>query len=241
VPTVAGQISPWLVLRQTFGMYSRHARVLVPVALVAVAVPAAVEPLATSRLNELVASVVNTVVATSATAVFAGTAKEVARRSHEGEPAPSIADLARAVRHVFFALAAVGVIEGIGWVVGLLLLLVPGLYLMTRWAVAAAVVTVEHTSVRAAFQRSNELVKGSAWRVFAVLVLILALSAVLGAVIEGAIELGGGHSDVSFGVMLEEVIALPIEGIAVPVLYYALAGLEAERRAGPIPQVASAP
>ena len=238
---MAGQLSPWLVLRQTFGMYRRHARVLVSVALVAVAAPAAVEPLATSRLNELVASLVNTIVATSATAVFAGTAKEVARRVHEHEPQPSVADLVRAVRHVFLALAAVGVIEGIGWAVGLLLLIVPGLYLMTRWAVAAAVVTVERTSVRAAFRRSHELVKGSAWRVFAVLALILALSAVLGAVIEGAIELAGGHSDVSFGVMLEEVIALPIEGIAVPVLYYALAGLEAGRPGGPIPQVPTAP
>jgi glycerophosphoryl diester phosphodiesterase family protein len=238
---VAARLRPWLVLRQTFGMYRRHARVLVPVALVAVAVPAGVEPLATSRLNEMVASLLNTVVATSATAVFAGTAKEVARRVHEGEPPPSVADLVRAVRHVFFALAAVGVIEGIGWTVGLLLLVVPGLYLMTRWAVAAAVVTVEHTSVRAAFRRSHELVTGSAWRVFALLVLILALSAVLGAVIEGMIELAGGHADVSFGVMLEEIIALPIEGLAIPVLYYALAGLEAGRRRGPIPQVASAP
>jgi Membrane domain of glycerophosphoryl diester phosphodiesterase len=241
VPTVAGRLDPRLVFRQTFGMYRRHARVLVPVALVAVGVPAAVEALATSRLNELVASLVNTVVATSATAVFAGTAKEVARRVHEGEPPPSITDLARAVRHVFFVLAAIGVIEGIGWAVGLLLLVVPGLYLMTRWAVAAAVVTVEHTSVRAAFRRSHELVRGSAWRVFVVLVLVLALSAVLGAVIEGAIELAGGHADVSFGVMLEEVIALPIEGLAIPVMYYALAGLETARRSGPIPQVASAP
>jgi hypothetical protein len=103
---------------------------------------------------------------------------------------------------------------------------------MTRWAVAAAVVTVEHTSLRAAFRRSHELVKGSAWRVFTVLAVILALSAVLGAVFEGSIELAGGHADVSFGVMLEEIIALPIEGLAIPVMYYALVLLERGRERG---------
>ena len=213
-------------------MYRRHTGVLLPVALVAVAVPAAIEPLVTSRLNDLVASLINTVVATAATVVFAGTAKEVARRDHEGEAPPSIGDLARAVRHVFVVLTAVGVIEGLAVAAGLALLIVPGLYLMARWSVAAAVVTVEHTSVPAAFRRSHELVKGSAWRVFAVLAVILALSAMLGAVVEGSIELAGGHADVSFGVMLEEIIALPIEGLAIPVMYYALLMLERRREPG---------
>jgi hypothetical protein len=234
---MTGRLSPWLVFRQTFGLYRHQARVLLPVALAAVAVPAAVEPLATSRLNDVVASLINTLVATAATVVFAGTAKEVARREHAGEPQPSVGDLVRAVRHVFLALAAVGVIEGLGVAAGFLLLVVPGLYLMTRWSVAAAVVTVEHTGVRGAFRRSHQLVKGNGWRVFAVVVSVLGISALLGAVIEGAIELAGGHADVSFGVMLEQVIALPIEGLAVPVMYYALAGMEKRRTQGAGAQV----
>ncbi|HEU5106526.1 MAG TPA: hypothetical protein VFU11_11880 [Solirubrobacterales bacterium] len=53
-----------------------------------------------------------------------------------------------------------------------LLLVVPGLYLATIWAVLLPVVVVERPGVFEAFGRSRQLVHGDGWKVFAVLLLL---------------------------------------------------------------------
>ena len=54
-----------------------------------------------------------------------------------------------------------------------MLLIVPGLVLMTWWVLIIPVVVLERTSAGAAFGRSRELVRGYGWNVFGVIVLTL--------------------------------------------------------------------
>jgi len=67
------------------------------------------------------------------------------------------------------AAIGVGILSGLGIAVGLILLIVPGIYLATQWAVAIPVAVVERTGVGAAFTRSSNLTEGRRWRVFGAL------------------------------------------------------------------------
>lgn len=82
-------------------------------------------------------------------------------------------------------------LSGIAIVIGLVLLIVPGLMLFTRWAVALPALLREELGVTAAMGRSSELTAGNRWRIlglallmwvpfFVVLVLIGALAGAFG-------------------------------------------------------------
>ena len=64
--------------------------------------------------------------------------------------------------------------------IGFILIIVPGLILITIWSVAAPVVVLENPGVFAALRRSRELVRGNGWQVFGV---ILVLYIVVGVVV----------------------------------------------------------
>lgn len=72
------------------------------------------------------------------------------------------------------ALIGVALLTGIGVGIGLLLLVVPGLILFTRWSLAVPAVMIEGRSPRDAMRRSRELVQGHGWRVFAVFLTVTA-------------------------------------------------------------------
>ncbi len=63
-------------------------------------------------------------------------------------------------------LLALGAVQAILIILGLFILAVPGLYLMTIWAVAMPVLLVEEVGFVDGFRRSAELASGRGWRVF---------------------------------------------------------------------------
>ena len=77
-------------------------------------------------------------------------------------------------------LLGLGIVAGIAIGIGFLLLIVPGLILMTIWSVAAPVLVLERAGVFASLGRSRELVRGNGWQVFGVIVAIFAIEIVLG-------------------------------------------------------------
>lgn len=76
----------------------------------------------------------------------------------------------------FFPLLLVGILAGIGILVGFVLLIVPGLILMVRWAVTAPVVVVEDVGPTMSFGRSADLSRGHRWAIFGLLLLYLVFS-----------------------------------------------------------------
>jgi hypothetical protein len=68
-----------------------------------------------------------------------------------------------------------GILAGLGIAIGLVLLIAPGLFLMTIWAVIVPVIVLENRSAGESFTRSRELVRGYGWGVFGVIVLTILL------------------------------------------------------------------
>ncbi len=67
---------------------------------------------------------------------------------------------------------AVSVLFAIGVGIGFVLIIIPGLFLMTIWAVVAPVTVLERPGIFEAFGCSRELVRGNGWNVFGVIVIM---------------------------------------------------------------------
>src|SRR3712207_1516253 len=95
---------------------------------------------------------------------FQGMVIEAVRDIQDGRRDFSVGGLFRSVLPVLPKLIGVGLVAGIGIVLGLVLLIVPGLILLTIWAVVSPVVVIEGRGLDA-LGRSRELVRGNGWQV----------------------------------------------------------------------------
>lgn len=77
---------------------------------------------------------------------------------------------------VWFRIVCTRFAYSIAVLLGLLLLIVPGIYLMVRLSLAEIVVVVEKESAGNAFRRSFELTRGRGWFIFAIGVVVFVLT-----------------------------------------------------------------
>src|SRR5215213_6991933 len=89
----------------------------------------------------------------------------------DGRADLSVSETLDRVRPHLATLALAGLLAGIGIAFGFLLLIVPGLFLLTIWLLIVPAIMLEGCGVSASFARSQELVRGYGWSVFGVIVL----------------------------------------------------------------------
>ena len=136
----------------------------------------------------------------------------------------SISETVRAATPYLGAVALASILAGIAIVIGLALVIVPGLYLITIWAVIVPVIVIERSGAIAAFGRSRELVRGRGWHVFATLVLVYVILLVVDIVLSLIFSalphvLSSGLSQVIAGTLISPFLAL-----VVTLVYYRLSG-----------------
>ena len=138
----------------------------------------------------------------------------------------SVGQLVRTLRYA--RLVAVDLLFVLLVVAGLAVLVVPGLVFFTWFALAAPVVELEGRGVAGAFRRSRELVRGSFWGVFAILVPLELSTDVLtdatGALATAA--LGDTLLADWLGSALAELLLTPLFAVAVVAVAYELIELE---------------
>jgi hypothetical protein len=128
--------------------------------------------------------------------------------------------------------AIAAILASIGIEIGLFLLIVPGLYLATIWAVIIPVIVIEGSGALDSFGRSYQLVRGRAWHVFCTLVLVFitlfVVDIALGFIFSALpFTLRDGLSTVISGTLIAPFLA-----IVVTLMYYRLAGDRARTGAG---------
>jgi uncharacterized membrane protein YesL len=103
-------------------------------------------------------------------ALLQGGLVEIVRGLHtDGDDEPAATELIGRASGELGKLVCVSLLTALGVGFGLLLLLVPGVILMTRWAVSVPVAMLEEGNAREALRRSREIVAGNGWNVFQVL------------------------------------------------------------------------
>ncbi|NLT07437.1 MAG: hypothetical protein GXY03_14170 [Solirubrobacterales bacterium] len=213
-------------LSQVFSIYGSQAGVLLPLAFVIYLVVGVVSGLLLGGGGALLLLIV-VLVGVVANTLYQGMVVTLVSDVQDGARDYSVGDLANSAMPVVLPLIGAGILAGIGIAIGMILLVIPGLILLTFWSVIAPAIVVERTGVLAAFSRSWNLVKGNAWRVFGVIVAVFLIVGIARAVL-GAIAVG--ISDTVAMRIIFDVIAgtltAPIAALVAAVLFFSLRGIK---------------
>jgi hypothetical protein len=221
-------------LSQAFSIYGSQAGVLLPLAFGIFLVVAIVGGLLGAVSWVLVPIVL--AVSVIANTLYQGMVVSLVSDVQDGRRDSSVSDLVNAASPVILPLFLAGLLAGLGIALGLILLVVPGLFLLTIWAVLAPVIVLERTGVMGAFGRSRELVKGNGWQVFGVIVCVFLIVLVVRAVL-GAIAVGIDDSFLLRTIfdIVASTITAPIAALVAAVIYFRLKGLEEGGAPAPAP------
>jgi len=211
------------VLGEAWRMYKAYAKHLLAIAFViylAAAVVAALLALAGGTVGALLGSLVEIVAAFLLQATLVKAVQDV----RDGRVDMSLGETVRAAAPYIGSVALASILAGIAIVIGLILIIVPGLYLITIWAVIVPVIVIEGAGALDSFGRSHQLVRGRGWHVFGTLVVVyvilLVVDLVLGLIFTALPHvLGSGLSSVISGTLIAPFLAL-----VVTLVYYRLAG-----------------
>jgi len=188
------------IARDSLRVYRRHWNFLIPVAAIILIPQALTDAFLDGREVEGIHSARDVVILAAAPltacvslmgeAVFAGVTAAAVVEVLAGRPVPGPVALWRALP--IGRLIAVDVILTVGFALGFGLLVIPGLVFLTYFAIAPAILKLEHTGIQEALGRSARLVRPHFWSV---------LRIVVGVIIAGELAM--------------QAIAAPFHGLAV--------------------------
>ena len=211
-------------LSEVFSIYGAQAGVLLPVAFCLFLIVGIIDGLLAASFVLLPLSIAVSVIAAT---LYEGMVVGLVRDVQDGRRDSSAGELLNAATPVIAPLIGAGLLSGLGIGIGFLLLIIPGLILLTIWAVIAPVIVIERSGVIDAFGRSRELVRGNGWGVFGVIISAFVIALVVG-LIFGAIAAGIAHGAIVriiFNIAASTVTA-PITALAAAVIYYRLRSIE---------------
>lgn len=162
-------------------MYKAHARHLLMIAFavyIVAAILAAVLGLA-GAFGEILGNIVTT----QAVFVLIALLVKTVQDEREGRRDLSISATVNAALPYLGNVVIASLLAGIAITIGLVLLIAPGLYLITIWAVFIPVIVIEGAGALDSFGRSQQLVRGHGWQVFRTLVLVYIIQVIAGAVL----------------------------------------------------------
>ncbi len=223
-----GKLDVGRVFERIFQIYRDQFVLLIGGAL-ALFVPVALINGLLYEAGGFVLSLVANAIALVASYLYQGMVVEAARDILDGRRDQTIGGLFSSAGQVVGAVLVAGVLASIAIAVGFVLLIVPGLFLITIWAVIIPVIVVERSGALASFERSRQLVKGNGWRVLGVLVVLVVGAFIVQILIAALI---GGISDswvgFSLAVLLTSLLMIPLTALAAAVIFFELKALRGE-------------
>lgn len=218
---MTGNINIGRVIDRTFWIYREQFSVLIPVSAVVFVVAGVLSDVLTAAAPGLF--VFAFLVGLVANSLFTGMVVGLVADIQDGRRDATVGQLLRSVSPMLGKLILTGLVAAVGEGVGFILLIVPGLILVTVWAVFAPVVVLEHPEGLGALRRSRELVRGNGWQVFAVVFFMFVLVGVLGGGLTVVAILVGSGLRI-FVQLLVSVLISPLASLAAAVLYFELGG-----------------
>jgi hypothetical protein len=217
------------VFERIFEIYRDQFTLLIPAALVVFVPVAILSGLIYAGDIGILGVLVVAGISTIATYWFQGMVVEAARDILDGRRDHTVGSLFQSVTPVLGALIVAGIIAGFAIAIGLVLLIVPGLFLLTIWAVIAPVIVIERSGALESFGRSRAIVRGNGWPVFGVIVVLFLLQFIVTAVIQ-AIAIGVSDSFGGYAVadLIVRLLIAPLSALAASVLYFELTGSRGE-------------
>ncbi len=217
------------VISRTFSIYADQASVLLPAAAAVFIVIGVITALLVVIAPVL--AILAFVVILVGTTLYTGMVVELVADVQDGRRDATVGQLLNAATPVIGQLILVGIVTGIGIAIGFVLIIVPGLILITIWSVVAPIVVLERPGGLAPLGRSRELVRGNGWQVFGVIAVLVIGVGIVSAIIEAAAGSGGTGVGIVVRVIVE-ILTAPLSALAAAVLYFELRGPTAEATPG---------
>ena len=211
------------VINEALDLYGKHVGVLLGAAAIVFVVAGVIQGILTDYHGiwlRLVASIVGLVAST----LFTGFVVTLVADVRDGKQDSSVGEMMSSASHAILRLIGNGILGGIAIGIGFVLLIVPGLYLLTIWAVVAPAIVAERRGVIEAFGRSYELVRGHGWTVFGAIVvafLILIAVGIVFAIIGAAI---GDLAGRIIFTIIANILVAPFPALVASVLFFGLGG-----------------
>jgi hypothetical protein len=218
----AKRISVGDVVNETFSIYGRNAAALIWAAISVFVVIGLISGLLQTS-GGIVLILLAALVRLIGYALFTGFVVKLVQDVRDGRRDQTVGDLFSSATPAIASLIVFGILYAIGVTIGLVLLIVPGLILITFWSVGAPAIVVEGVGPLHAFGRSWQLVRRDGWSVFGTLVVVLLILIAIGVVL-GAIATPIGNGAILIASIVSNVIAAPVWALAVSVMFFDLGG-----------------
>jgi hypothetical protein len=212
------------VVGEAFAIYRENVGALLGSAIVVFLVVGSLSALLEST-DSVALGLIAALIGLAGHALYTGFVVKLVQDVRDGRRDDTVGDLFSAAAPAILPLIAFGILYAIGVGIGFLLLVVPGLFLLTFWAVGAPAIVVERAGPVEAFGRSWKLVKGEGWSVFATLLVVLLIVIGVGIVLAViATAIGDGDAATYVASIVANAITAPIFALAVSIMYFDLGG-----------------
>ena len=214
------------VLTEAWQMYKRHAAHLLPIAFVIYLAVAAIEAVLIGVLGTF-GGFLALIVSLIGVFVLQATLVKAVEDIRDGRVDLSMAETVQAARPTVGTVAGASLLAGIAIAIGFVLLIVPGLVLLTFLALIVPVVVLERQGITDAFRRSAELVRGHGWQVFGVLVLTFLVYIVVGLIISFVLLVLSPWVRDFISNIVSGTLLAPFTALALTLTYYRLRDVHA--------------
>ncbi len=210
------------VISEAFETYQRYAGVLLGGAVILIGIAAVINGILATT-GSLVLVLVGALIGLAAGFLYTGYVVKLVQDVRDGRLDNSMSELFSAAAPYVGTLILNGILAGIAITIGFILIIVPGLILLTIWAVIAPAIVVEDKGVFEAFGRSRELVRGNGWSVFGAIVLAFLIVFVVG-LVAGLIGASIGTAGRVILQAIANVLTAPVAALVSSILFFDLGG-----------------
>jgi len=213
------------ILNAAFDLYKQHWQHLIGVALAFYIVASSITLVLTIFLGKY-GALVGAIILLIGIFWLTGALVEAVADIRDGRSDLGVSETFSKVWPRVWPLLGASILAGLGIAFGLLLLIVPGLILLTWWALIPPAIVLENKGVFESFGRSRELVRGHGWNVFGVLIITYLLSAVISGVIRAIFTPLPDYVGTYIGDVIGGSIVAPFSALAITLMYFRLSGNE---------------
>ena len=215
-------MQPTAIVREAWELYKAHWRTFVPLALIVYLILGLVTLVLAWLLGwvgVLLGALVNIV------GIFwlQGALVEAVQDVRDGSRDLSVGETFRRVQPRLTSIIPAGLIAGIAIAIGLVLLIAPGLFLLTIWCLIVPAIVLEGKSAGESFGRSRELVRGNGWNVFGVIIITIAAIIVANIIVSIALFWLPDEVQGFLQSLVSNTLVAPFMAVALTLTYYALA------------------
>jgi hypothetical protein len=214
---------PGEIYREAWALYKRFWGHFIPIALAIFLIIALASLLLVLALG-WVGAIFALLLSLVGTFWLQGAIAEAVADVRDGRVDLSVGETINRVSPHVARLAAAGLLAVLGVALGLILLIVPGLILLTWWILIAPVIVLERRGVFESFGRSRELVRGHGWSVFGTIILGILINIVASIVVSIALSWLPDWLQSFLGSLVSNGVVAPFIAAAWTLMYFRLRG-----------------